>query len=113
MSDVAAIGGLETTIGLMPRHLRNRASDDASGGAAERRPGDETSTAEGPASEPGMRVASLTDELRRRIVEAATPEKHGPRPLWFGVAAVAVIVLVCLMFPDAIAALLPDVDTSL
>jgi hypothetical protein len=114
MSDVAAMGGFETTVGLMPRYLRNRDADGSARNVeqAPAAPVAEPSAAEEPRL-PGMKGISLTDELRKRIGEVSAPEKHGPYRLWFGVAAVAVIALVCILFPDAIAALLPDVDTSL
>ena len=112
MSD-AAIGGLETTIGLMPRYLRNRDPDASAARTVEKPPVAADADAHTAAAHlPGMRGASLTDELRRRVTEAATPQKRGPSRLWFGLAAVALIALVCLLFPSVIGALLPNVDTS-
>jgi hypothetical protein len=111
MSGVAAVGGLEATVGLIPRYLRPREPEvvDADEPPAPPPPP--------PIEEeivlPGMRGKSLTDELRQRISDAAAPEKRRPKPLLFGLAAVAVIVLVVVMFPDAFAALLPTVDSSL
>jgi hypothetical protein len=116
MSDVAAIGSLDGTIGLMPRYLRNRDADGASTLNADQKPeppAKEPNAADELSKLPGMRGTSLTEELRRRIGEVATPEKHGFPRLWFGVAAVAVIAVVCLLFPDVIAAILPGADGSL
>jgi hypothetical protein len=113
MSGIAVVGGFEATIGLMPRHLRRRdepgeaepaAADDV---AAEP---DEDQFARD--ALPGMRGISETDELRRRIAEAAVPERRGPKPLWIGLGIVALFAAAGLLFPDAFAALLPAVDAT-
>lgn len=110
MSGVAAVSGLGATVGLMPRYLRPRDQDSVH---ADEPPPPPPPPVEEFDDLPGMRGRSLTDELRERIAEAAAPDKRGPRPFVYGLAAVAVILLIGLAFPDAFAALLPTVDPSL
>ena len=113
MSGVALAGGLEATVGLMPGYLRRQAL------AA----GNEPAEAPQPAPEPeeddfaqaelaAMRGPSDVDELRQRISDAAKQERRGIRPVWIGLALIAVLAGAGLLFPDAIAALTPDVDPT-
>jgi hypothetical protein len=108
MSD-AVVGGLDATVGLIPRYLRRREEED------EELPEQPTpmDIAEDEFDDlPGMRGNAMTDDLRRRIAEAAAPERQGPKPLWVGLAVVVVLAVCGLLFPDAIASLMPDVDVS-
>ena len=115
MSGVAAISASEATIGLVPRYLRGKnvvspqawADDDGAEAAPEPVAREEVLT------RPVMLGLSDTEELRQRIAEATTPEKRRPRLLWFALAAVVILAVVGLIFPDAIAAMMPDVDASL
>jgi hypothetical protein len=107
MSDAAA-GGLEATVGLIPRYLRRREEPEEMVV--------EPSPAELVDDEfvdlPGMRGTAITDDLRRRIAEAGPPERRGPKPLWVGLAVVVVLAVCGALFPGAIASLMPDVDVS-
>ncbi len=108
MSD-AVVGGLDATVGLIPRYLRRREEED------EELPEQPTpmDIAEDEFDDlPGMRGNAMTDDLRRRIAEATAPERQGPKPLWVGLAVVVVLAVCGLLFPDAIASLMPDVDVS-
>lgn len=116
MSDAVSVGGLEATVGLIPRYLRNREADSSSSRHAHDLPLPPAHDSEAEdefASLPGMRGISITEELRRRIVEAATPERRGARRVWFGVAVVAIVAVGYMLFPEAIAALLPADDPTL
>ncbi len=108
MSDVLA-GGLDATVGLMPRYLRRREEE-----IEERM--QQPAPVELADDEfdhlPGMRGCRVTDDLRRRIAEATPQERQGPKPLWVGLAVVVVLAVCGLLFPDAIASLMPDVDVS-
>jgi len=109
-------GNGEVTIGLVPRYLRGRET----GAGPDWSPDDGTPDPVAlPAfeAEPSQRarehgVPSVTEELRRRITESTKPEKRRARPLWFGLALIAVIAAACFMFPDTVLALLPNVDPS-
>jgi hypothetical protein len=108
MSD-AVIGGLDATVGLIPRYLRRR---EEAVGLEDLEPELASFVDDEFDDLPGMRGNSMTDDLRRRIAEAAVPERRGPKPLWVGLAVVVVLAVAGLLFPDAIAALMPDVDTT-
>lgn len=107
MSDAIA-GGLDATVGLIPRYLRRREEAEE--------PVVEPPQAEFVEDEfvdlPGMRSSAITEDLRRRIAEATPPERQGPKPLWVGLAVVVVLAVCGALFPEAIASLMPDVDVS-
>jgi hypothetical protein len=107
MSDAIA-GGLDATVGLIPRYLRRREEPDEmiAGAAPAAFVEDEF------VDLPGMRGNAITDDLRRRIAEAGPPERQGPKPLWVGLAVVVVLAVCGALFPDAIASLMPDMDVS-
>lgn len=113
MSGVAVMSAGEATIGLVPRYLRGKEASINQPWAPEWDQADpdggESRAAE---AAPVMRVTSPTEELRRRIADAAAPERRAPRLLWVAVAGVLVVLTVAFLFPDAFAALLPNVDTS-
>ncbi len=113
MSGTAVVGGLETTVGLMPRHLRRRYNTDdvapEPAAVPERDPMEDAFARD---ASRGMRGLSETDELRRRIAAAAVPERRGPKPLWIGLAVVVLLAVAGLLFPDAIAALMPSIDPT-
>ena len=117
MSGVAAISaGDAPTIGLVPRYLRGKEASINQPWAPEwDQPAQHTpaTVVHEPPPPPVMRVASPTEELRRRIAETALPEKRRSRPLLIGVLALALVVVASLLFPDTVFALLPDVDTSM
>jgi hypothetical protein len=55
---------------------------------------------------------AVIDDLRRRVAETEGARRRTPRPLWIGVAVIAVLAAVGLMVPDVIAKLLPAIDPS-
>lgn len=115
MSTMAAVD-VDATIGLVPGYLRRRQS----GQSASRAAGD-ADTEQGADTRPDpidlpmlpdAPGSSITDELRRRIAAASAPERRGPRPIWYGLIAVALILVAGLAFPDTVLALLPDASPS-
>lgn len=112
MSGTAVAGGFANTGGLLPRHLRRQEPEDVA-------PEPASAPAQEPAEDPFARDVSRTlhgmsetDELRRRIAAAAVPARRGPKPIWVGLAVVALLALGGILFPDAIAALMPAVDAA-
>jgi len=110
MSD-AVVGGLDATVGLIPRYLRRREEQEQEDELPEQPRAMDVADDEF-ADLPGMRGNAITDDLRRRIAEATPPERQGPKPLWVGLAVVVVLAVCGLLFPDAIASLMPDADVS-
>jgi hypothetical protein len=112
MSGIAVVGSGEPSVGLVPRYLRAREHSATPVWA----PAHDAQQAarHAPASEAGAQAidagqSSMTEELRQRIAGAGKPEKRRRvRPVLFGVAALAVILLAILLFPDTVVALLPD-----
>jgi hypothetical protein len=109
MSGIAVIGSAEATVGLVPRYLRAREHSATPAWA----PGDDNSEASTQVAMGGLAAANpvvltMTEEMRKRIADVSKPEKRRIRPMLFGVAAVAAILLAILLFPDSVVALLPD-----
>jgi hypothetical protein len=113
MSGTAMTAG-EATIGLVPRYLRPRDAEESAQAAetGDEATNDPFASREMPMLPARMAGNAITNDMRRRIAEAAMPERKGRRPMWFGVAAVAAVLVVGLVFPDTVMALLPGADAA-
>jgi hypothetical protein len=110
MSGIAVAGSGEATIGLMPRYLRAREDD-----AGQSRPSAADAAAQSAKAAPVFDPPTPTeydmlarpDEMRRRIAEAASPERRLPKPLLIGVGIAVLVIVAFVMFPDTLVAMLP------